>query len=154
MNKLNPNRWLSWLSKIYQQARNDVANLPAYAIIDIKSQQHHSIVDVKIQGTGNMLSCSPRDITSDEHFLKGFSIKDIRTLLYLDYKDTHKPLYQMIGHKIASLNNDIIICFKHRDTGKKQELAAITLIKDKNYLTQFSAEDAYKIGYLYGSARP
>lgn len=154
MNKFHLKNGLSWLSKLYQQIRKDIANIPAYAIIEIQSKDHRPIVDINILGTGNKLTCSPRDITSDEDFLKGFAMKDIRTLLYLDYKDQYKPRYQMIGHKIAGQNNDIMICFKHRDTGKKQELMAIELIKDTGYLTQFSPEDAYKIGYLYASVRP
>src|ERR1700733_1324656 len=143
-NKLKFHEILAWFFKKYRCLHSEIQNTPAYQIKDIKVINGNYELEILINGTGKITPYSPKVIASDDSFLEEFSIKDIRTILYLDFEELKKPQYTIVSHKFSEKKRKSTFCLKKRESGEIQELPATEISKNKDLLKQCSPEDAHR----------
>lgn len=119
-------------------------------------QSDKHLLEIKISGKSQSISCFADEVAVDDGFITGFSPADIRTICYLAACDKYEKIlreekikksYEIIRSKV--INGSKTVRLKHKDTG---ESVIITLKNFANcdLIDTLDPKDVYQIGYLAG----
>ena len=114
------------------------------------------LIEVKINGKGQSISCMAEEIASDHNFLAGFPPADIRTITYLATSDKYEAIlreekikksYEIIRSK--SINNKKNILIRNKFTGETFRKSILDF-SDQDLIDHLDPRDAHHLGYLAG----
>lgn len=122
-----------------------------------KTAKH--LVNVKVIGKGQDISCLAEEIIADNSFVMGFSQTDVRTIAYLATTDRYEAIlreekirksYEIIRSK--NLNGKKSVVIRNMLTGDSV-LKEIQGLDDNELIENLKSKDAYHLGYLAGQEK-
>jgi hypothetical protein len=144
--QLQVSEYIEWIVKKYHEISKEFEAREAYKIIEVKSTLE---LRIHIVGTGKEFTCSPRDIVASDHFLDGFSKKDIRAITYLACAEDRKPTVRILEQRFSEKLKKFIFRINHNDQIIEKSSAEISA--DPALLSKLNPKDAHCIGYIFGS---
>ena len=146
------------LFDIFKRVQQQVYTQSAYEIGNVSSCQKtgQHVIEVKITGKSQSISCLAEEIVVDNNFIMGFSPSDIRTITYLATCDRYEAIlleekikksYEVIRSKNRDGNKTVQL--RHKETNE-QLVIALNDFSNHDLIDKLVSQDAYFLGYLAG----
>ncbi len=144
----------------FNKAHNEFKQQFAYEIADVSfcPEKNKHIIEIKVSGKAKSDFYDAQDVASDDHFINGFSAKDVRTSVYLATCDKlsenqkFDPLYRLFRPRNNENNREKYIGIENIITGKK-DIKPLNEILHSKIFEKFHLLDIYQLGYLAGQEK-
>ena len=143
--------WISWLAVSFKEFTRYHATKPECEILDIYVCHKSGTTKAEIKLSGrHIIERSISELVTDMDFLQYFDKKTIRTLTYMATVERMRPDYSIVVQRLGAEMDDFILEIRSRNGKYVANKSPIEMSKDANLISQFSAVDANRIGYLAG----
>lgn len=144
------NTWIEILSQFKNQYAFELKD----ATICSLTSKH--IIEIKVIGKGQSISCLAENVVADDNFLIGFSPCDIRTIVCLAMTDKYEAILQQEkikkSHELIrsqSKRGEKTIVIRNKLTGHSS-IESISNLANGDIINDLESQDAYYLGYLAG----
>ncbi len=152
-NKNNLTQYVSWILENFGKILAEAKETRKFNYQLIGWQKGKNIAEdrlvVKIVGTNTNVPLTPLEIYEDDQLVNGFSPADVKIIATLAVSVKCAPKYKLLLQDFRGNLDSYVIVYGEKGTSKKFRATVDDLAKNMKLITEFSQEDAFKIGKAF-----
>ncbi len=131
---------------------------PAYEIknISISPETSKHIIEMKLIGKAQSITCTAEDIAGDNNFIMRFSPADIRTITYYATADRYELMLNQVNNsrsyeiiRSKNINGNKTVQLRNKLTNENI-IMPLKEFSKSDLIDELNSEDVYYLGYLSG----